>query len=78
MKACCTELAEHLSCGCIERDIDDNFAVVGCCGTCHVIAGMRFCPFCGTALPDTPAPASAPPLRPLHASAPANVLAFTL
>jgi len=36
----------------IEQDDDGSWNVNGCChGGCYVLSGMKFCPFCGTALP---------------------------
>lgn len=37
--------------GQIEPDPDGTWNINGCCGGgCYVITGMKFCPFCGTAL----------------------------
>jgi hypothetical protein len=38
--------------GQIEQDQDGTWNVNGCCGGgCCVLTKVRFCPFCGTALP---------------------------
>jgi hypothetical protein len=34
----------------IVNDEDGTYAVPGCCGSCYVLIGMKFCPFCGAAL----------------------------
>lgn len=31
----------------------DGWNIWGCCGHCYVVMGMKFCPFCGSKLPDT-------------------------
>jgi hypothetical protein len=61
MKFCCPELAlataarrsgndRH-----IEQSSDGTWNVNGCCGGgCFVVTGMKFCPFCGSALPEKP------------------------
>jgi hypothetical protein len=39
--------------GQIEQLDDGTWAVNGCCsGGCFVLTDMRYCPFCGTALPN--------------------------
>lgn len=38
--------------GQIEQDRDGSWNVNGCCGGgCYVLNEIKFCPFCGTALP---------------------------
>jgi hypothetical protein len=37
----------------IEQVDDGSWAVNGCCGGgCYVLTDVKFCPFCGTKLPD--------------------------
>ena len=43
--------------GQIEQHADGTWNVNGCCGGgCYVITNMKFCPFCGTALPEITEP----------------------
>lgn len=54
MDSCCKEWAEEVK----RRQVDYypawGWAVDGCCGGgCVVLTGLKFCPFCGTKLPET-------------------------
>jgi len=55
MTACCEAFQEQT----VERyegfeQLDDGtWAILGCCGGgCFVVEQMKFCPYCGTRLPD--------------------------
>lgn len=38
----------------IEQSDDGTWNIIGCCGGCYVITKMKFCPFCGSVLPNNP------------------------
>jgi len=46
---CCEELAHWLVAGKVETDADGRWQVVGCCGSCYVLA-IDHCPGCGQPL----------------------------
>lgn len=49
---CCKRLEEAIRDDCIEQDtFDGSWNVEGCCKHCWTILDIKYCPFCGQALP---------------------------
>jgi len=53
-RLCCLKFIEQVRADNIEQDQDSDgaWAIKGCCGGCYVVIGMKFCPYCGTRLPE--------------------------
>ena len=47
-KLCCDKLKEAVESSLIDIMRETGkFSIVGCCGSCYVLTGLEYCPYCG-------------------------------